>query len=162
VCPRERLDHIQAANLCREDLPRVTHILTCKERTCASCGEETAVIGYDESEQLDVEPARYFVRVTKREKRVCRLCSTVTAAPLADRIVEKGSASDAMVINTIVAKLLRPSAVVPSSGDDRARSGSRDRTRDTGWLGDACGRVAGAYRGRDAARPAQRILFTGR
>jgi transposase len=87
-----------------EDLPRVTHILTCKERTCASCGEETAVIGYDESEQLDVEPARYFVRVTKREKRACRRCLTVTAAPLADRIVEKGLASDAVVINTVIAK----------------------------------------------------------
>jgi transposase len=87
-----------------EDLPRVTHILTSKERTCASCGEETAVIGYDESEQLDVEPARYFVRVTKREKRACRRCSTVMAAPLAERIVEKGLASDAVVINAVVAK----------------------------------------------------------
>ena len=62
------------------------------------------MIGYDESEQLDVEPAHYFVRVTKREKRACRRCSTVTAAPLAERIVEKGLASDAVVINTVVAK----------------------------------------------------------
>ena len=29
------------------------------------------MIGYDESEQLDFEPAHYFVRVTKREKRAC-------------------------------------------------------------------------------------------
>jgi transposase len=87
-----------------EDLPRVTRVIACHERTCASCGEETAVIGYDESEQLDVEPARYFVRVTKREKRACQRCSTVTAAPLADRIVEKGLASDAVVINTVIAK----------------------------------------------------------
>jgi transposase len=87
-----------------QDLPRVTDIIRCKEHTCTSCGEETAVIGYDESEQLDVEPARYFVRVTRREKRACRHCSTVTAAPLAERIVEKGLASDAVVINTIVAK----------------------------------------------------------
>ena len=58
------------------------------------------------SEQLDVEPARYFVRVTKREKRTCRRCvaSTVTAAVLPDRIVEKGLASDRVVIQTIVAK----------------------------------------------------------
>ena len=62
------------------------------------------MIGYDESEQLDVEPARYFVRVTKREKRACRRCSTLTAAPLAERIVDKGLASDAVVINTVVAK----------------------------------------------------------
>ena len=47
-----------------------------------ACGDETAVIGYDESEQLDVEPARYFVRVTKREKRACHACQqgTVTMA----------------------------------------------------------------------------------
>jgi transposase len=64
------------------------------------------VIGYDESQQLDVEPARYLVRVIKREKRACRSCErgTVTMAPLEPRIVEKGLASDAMVINTVVAK----------------------------------------------------------
>ena len=64
------------------------------------------VIGYDESEQLDVEPARYCVRVTKREKRACRGCEqgTVTMAPLEPRIVEKGLASDAVVIDTVVAK----------------------------------------------------------
>src|SRR5262249_13133062 len=87
-----------------ETLPRVTTVVPCQEHTCASCGQETAVIGYDESEQLDVEPARYFVRVTKREKRACRRCSTLLAAPLAERIVEKGLASDAVVINTVVAK----------------------------------------------------------
>lgn len=87
-----------------ENLPRVTSVIACQERTCTSCGEETAIIGYDESEQLDVEPARYFVRVTKREKRACRRCSTVTAAPLAERIVEKGMASDAVVIHTVIAK----------------------------------------------------------
>ena len=86
------------------NLPRVTTVVACQERTCASCGEATAMIGYDESEQLDIEPARYFVRVTRREKRACRRCSTVTAPPLAERIVEKGLASDAVVINTVVAK----------------------------------------------------------
>ena len=76
------------------------------EQTRRSCGQETSVIGYDESEQLDVEPARYFVRVTKREKRACRGCArgTVTMAPLEPRIVEKGLASDAVVIQTIVSK----------------------------------------------------------
>jgi transposase len=55
---------------------------------------------------LDVEPAHYFVRVTKREKRACRRCesATVIAAPLVERIVEKGLASDAVVINTVVGK----------------------------------------------------------
>ena len=32
------------------------------------------MIGYESAEQLDVEPAKYFVRVTKREKRACKAC----------------------------------------------------------------------------------------
>jgi len=89
-----------------DKLPRVEEVIPCATCTCASCGEQTAVIGYDESELLDVEPAHYFVRVSKREKRACRRCenATVIAAPLAERIVEKGLASDAVVINTVVAK----------------------------------------------------------
>lgn len=86
--PRESRPH-PGRKLLAENLPRVTIVVACNERICAGCGDETAVIGYDESEQLDVEPACYFVRVTRREKRACRRCSTVTAAPLAERIVEK-------------------------------------------------------------------------
>ena len=89
-----------------DTLPRVEQVIACLDRNCTACGEPTALIGYDESEVLDVEPARYLVRVTKREKRACRRCqnATVVAAPLAGRIVEKGLASDAVVINTVVAK----------------------------------------------------------
>jgi transposase len=89
-----------------EHLTRVEEVIACEERNCKACGAETTIIGYDETEQLDVEPARYFVRVTKREKRVCRRCvtSTVTAAVLPERIVEKGLASDRVVIATVVSK----------------------------------------------------------
>ena len=103
--PRERRPHPGRQSLPAR-LPRVEQVIACAERTCQTCGNETAVIGYDESEQLDVEPARYYVRVTKREKRACRACkhSGVATAPVADRIVEKGLASDGIVISTVVAK----------------------------------------------------------
>jgi len=89
-----------------ESLPRVERVVRCEDTKCAACGGETVVIGYDESEQLDVKPAEYFVLVTKREKRACHDCQqgTVQMAPLEDRIVEKGLASDAVVIDTVVAK----------------------------------------------------------
>jgi transposase len=39
---------------------------TPEQSHCAHCGEPTEVIGYEQSEQLDVEPAKYFlVRVPK-------------------------------------------------------------------------------------------------
>src|SRR5437773_11632572 len=58
------------------NLPRVERILPCTpdQRLCKRCGRETVVIGYEESSQLDVEPAKYLVLVTKREKRACRSC----------------------------------------------------------------------------------------
>ena len=103
--PRERKPHPGRERL-PENLPRVEIVIRCPDRTCSACGRETAVIGYDESEQLDREPARYFVRLTKREKRACRSCeqATVTMAPLEARIIEKGLASDGVVIQTVVAK----------------------------------------------------------
>ena len=89
-----------------ENLPRVEQTLVCQDKTCGACGEQTTVIGHDESEMLDVEPARYFVRVTEREKRACRHCaqSKVSSAPIPARIIEKGLASDRIVVQTVVAK----------------------------------------------------------
>jgi transposase len=47
-------------------LPRVERILKCtpEQCVCQGCGKETVVIGYEESSQLDVDPAKYFVLST--------------------------------------------------------------------------------------------------
>jgi transposase len=89
------------------NLPRVERILPCAlgQRVCKRCGKETVVIGYEESSQLDVDPAKYFVLVTKREKRACRSSEEgVVSAPLPPRIIEKCLASDRIVIDTVVGK----------------------------------------------------------
>ena len=90
------------------NLPRVERILPCTpdQRVCKRCGKETVVIGYEESSQLDVEPVKYFVLVTKREKRACRSCYHlgVVSAPLPPRIIEKCLASDRIVTETVISK----------------------------------------------------------
>ena len=110
----------------RQELPaglaRVERVIACtpEQCTCKACGQAKAVIGYDVSEQLDVEPAQYFVMVTKREKRACKHCEEggVAAAPVPERIVEKSLVSDRVVIDTVVAKysdhlpLYRQSAIL--------------------------------------------------
>lgn len=100
---RERKPHPGRRPL-PENLPRVEQVIRCGEGNCKSCGAETSLIGYDESEVLDHEPARWFVRVTKREKRACGKCASIAMPELAPRIVEKGLASDAVVIDTVIAK----------------------------------------------------------
>jgi transposase len=104
------------------ELPRVERVIACAPEQCAcqACGQPMAIIGYDESEQLDVEPPRYFVVVTKREKRACRSCEEggVATAPAPARIIDKGLVSDRVVIDTVVAKysdhlpLYRQSAIL--------------------------------------------------
>ena len=110
----------------RQELParleRVERVIACtlEQCTCKTCGQAKAVIGYDVSEQLDVEPAQYFVLVTKREKRACKHCEEggVAAAPVPERIVEKSLVSDRVVIDTVVGKysdhlpLYRQSAIL--------------------------------------------------
>jgi hypothetical protein len=39
------------------DLPRVERLIGCTPELCRECGKETVAIGYEQSEQLDVEPA---------------------------------------------------------------------------------------------------------
>ena len=88
-------------------LPRVEQVIVCptEQCTCSVCGQEKLIIGYEESEQLEVEPAKYFAQVTKREKRACR-CGRdgVVTAAAAKRIIEKGLVSDRVVIQTLVNK----------------------------------------------------------
>src|SRR5512141_178117 len=44
------------------NLPRVERVIpgSPEQSHCAHCGEPAEVIGYEQSEQLDVEPAKYF------------------------------------------------------------------------------------------------------
>jgi transposase len=120
-------------------LPRVEKVVACtpEQCVCKACGKDTTVIGYELSEQLEVKPAEYFVLVTKREKRVCQGCpeSGVKAAPLAARIVDKGLASDRVVIDTVVSKycdhlpLYRQSAIL-----ERETGLSISRATLDGWV----------------------------
>jgi len=103
-------------------LPRVERVIPCtpEQCQCQHCGQAMGVIGYDQSEQLEVEPAKYFVAVIKREKRACRGCQQggVTSAAVPARIIDKGLVSDRVVIDTIVGKycdhlpLYRQSAIL--------------------------------------------------
>jgi transposase len=152
VPPRQRRPHPGRRRL-SENLPRVEEVVPCAEQTCRECGATTTVIGYDESEQLDLQPARFFVRVVKREKRACGCCQagTVTMPPLAPRIVEKGLASDRVVVDTVVAKyadhlpLYRQAAIL-----EREAGLEIGRATLDGWVmrvGESLGPVVSAMRG---------------
>jgi transposase len=135
-------------------LPRIERVIACtvEQCICSACGADTAVIGYDESEQLDEEPAKYFVNLTRREKRACKHCvaSTVEAAPLPEQIIPKSLVSDRIVIDTVLNKytahipLYRQSALLERDCDITITRATMD-----GWVmrvGELLMPVAGAMR----------------
>ena len=90
---RERKPHPGRSRL-PETLPRVDEVLACAQENCTSCGGATKVIGYDDSEVLDRDPARWFVRLVKRDKRACPECSRWAMRGWGRRLVAKGLAGD--------------------------------------------------------------------
>jgi transposase len=59
----------------------VVHDLSEAERLCPCCGRVRACIGQQSAEQLDCEPARFFVRRTTRKSYACRHCDPETVPP---------------------------------------------------------------------------------
>jgi transposase len=60
---------------------------------CGRCGADLVKIGEDISEQLDVEPARFFVHRHIRPQYACHPCETVTAAPIPPAVIDGGLAA---------------------------------------------------------------------
>lgn len=87
-------------------LPRIEHRHEPETCTCGQCGKDLVLIGEDVSEQLDVEPARFFVHRHIRPQYACRACETVTAAPIPPAVIDGGMASTGLLAWVIVGKYL--------------------------------------------------------
>ena len=61
-------------------------------------------IGEDISEQLDVEPARFFVHRHIRPQYACRACETVIAAAVPPAIIDGGMAAPGLLAWVAVSK----------------------------------------------------------
>lgn len=75
------------------ELPRIEHRHEPASCQCGQCGAALVKIGEDVSEQLDVEPARFFVHRHIRPQYACRPCETVTAAPVPAAVIDGGMAA---------------------------------------------------------------------
>jgi transposase len=91
-----------------EHLERREVIIPCcpEDCTCAKCGALRPVIGYETREELVCEPAQFWVRVLKREKRGshCEDEQGVATAPAPAQIVPKGKLATEFIIEALVRK----------------------------------------------------------
>jgi len=111
-----------------DHLPRIEHRHEPESCTCGQCGRDLVLIGEDVSEQLDVEPARFFVHRHIRPQYACRACERVTAAPVPPAVIDGGMAAVGLLAWVIVGKymdhlpLYRLEGIAARSGVTLARS----------------------------------------
>jgi transposase len=98
-----------------EDLERreVIHDLTEAEKLCPCCGRKRECIGAQTAEQLDLEPAKFFVLRTIRKSYACRHCDPAsvpaeqrlqTAGPEQVGPIAKGLCGPGLLAQVITAK----------------------------------------------------------
>jgi transposase len=89
-----------------EHLPRIEHRHEPESCSCEQCGQNLVKIGEDVSEQLDIEPARFFVHRHIRPQYACRHCETIQAAPVPAAIIDGGMAAPGLLAWMAVSKFV--------------------------------------------------------
>jgi transposase len=113
---------------------RVEYDLTEAEQLCPCCGRPRACIGAQVSEQLDYQPASYFVLQHVKKTYACRDCDgpagqrLTTAGPAVVGPIPKGLPGPGLLAHLVVSKygdhlpLYRLEGIVARSGVSLARS----------------------------------------
>jgi transposase len=89
-----------------ENLPRIEYRHEPESCNCGKCGNTLVKIGEDITEQLDVEPARFFVNRHIRSKYACRQCETMTVAVIPPAVIDGGMASPGLLAWVVTQKYL--------------------------------------------------------
>jgi len=89
-----------------DHLPRIEHHHEPSCCTCGQCGGTLTKIRDDITEQLDVEPAKFFVRRHVRPQYACRTCETVIAEAVPPAIIDGSVAAPGLLAWVVANKYL--------------------------------------------------------
>lgn len=89
-----------------DHLPRVEHHHEPESCQCGQCGSALVKIGEDVTEQLDIEPAKFFVHRHIRPQYACKSCETITAEPVPPAIIDGGLAAPGLLAWVLTSKYL--------------------------------------------------------
>lgn len=89
-----------------DHLPRIEHRHEPASCQCDQCGRDLIKISEDITEQLDVEPARFFVHRHIRPQYACKSCETITAEPVPPAVIDGGMAAPGLLAWVLTNKYL--------------------------------------------------------
>jgi transposase len=91
-------------NALPDHLPRIDHLHEPASCQCGHCGQNLVKIRDEITEQLDVEPARFWVHRHIRPQYACRQCETVVAEPAPPAVIDGGLAAPGLLSWLVVSK----------------------------------------------------------
>lgn len=153
--PPRRDDHGRSPLPEHLERREVVHDVTEAERLCPCCGQSRAFIGEQTAEQLDLEPAKFFVLRTIKKSYACRHCNPATvsveqriqtAGPAQVGPIAKGLCGPGLLAHAITAKFADHTPVHRLAGQ-LARSGVTIASSTLGdWLKQASELLRPLYR----------------
>jgi len=103
--PAKKTSHPRTGRQSLPDhLPRIEHRHEPESCQCGQCGRDLVKIGEDITEQLDVEPAKFFVHRHIRSKYACRSCETVIAEPVPPAVIDSSMAAPGLLTWVMIHK----------------------------------------------------------
>jgi transposase len=88
------------AHLPRREIHHEPHDTIC------GCGQPMQRIGEDVAEKLDYQPGVFTVERHIRGKWMCKCCETISQAPVAPHVIDKGLPTSGLLAQVLVAKYL--------------------------------------------------------
>lgn len=85
-------------------LPRIEHRHELARCDCELCGKALILVREEITEQLDVEPAKFFVHRHIRPQYACRACETIVATPAPATLIDGGMAAPGLLAWLLINK----------------------------------------------------------
>jgi transposase len=152
---RKHTPHGRAALPEHLERREVVHDLTEAEKLCPCCGQPRLCIGQQATEQLDLEPARFFVLRTVKKTYACRHCEPAsvpaeqrlqTAGPPEVGPLARGLCGPGLLAHVITAKFADHTPLHRLAGQ-LARSGAQIADSTLGdWLAGAADLLEPLYK----------------
>lgn len=119
-----------------ESLPRVEVLHDLVSKDCPTCGHGLERIGEEVSEQLDIVPAKFFVRRHVRPKYCCRHCEKLHTAALPAQPIDKGIAAPGLIAHVAVSKYLEHQPLYRQQAGFERLGVAIPRSTMAGWFGE--------------------------
>ena len=119
-----------------ESLPRVEVVHDLESKDCPKCGEGLQRIGEEVSEQLDIVPAKFFVRRHVRPKYCCRHCETLHSAAMPAQPIDKGIAAPGLITHVATGKYLNHQPLYRQEAEFERMGVPVPRSSMAGWFGE--------------------------